>query len=50
MRAYHGLSSLAALDLARQLADRTDLPLMVHLAPSPPSLREVLPYLRRGTS
>jgi len=48
MRAYHGLSSLAGLDLARQLADQTNLPLMVHLAPSPPSLREILPYLREG--
>jgi len=48
MRAYHGLTNLAALELARQVADRTNLPLMVHLAPSPPSLREILPYLREG--
>ena len=48
MRAYHGLSSLAPLELARSAADQTHLPLMVHLAPSPPSLREILPHLREG--
>jgi dihydroorotase len=48
MRAYHGLASLAPLALARQVADQVKLPLMVHLAPSPPSIREILPYLREG--
>ena len=48
MRAYHGLTSLAPLSLARQVADQVKLPLMVHLAPSPPSIREILPYLREG--
>jgi dihydroorotase len=48
VRAYHGLPSLAPLRLARQLADQTNLPLMVHLAPSPPSLGQILPFLREG--
>jgi dihydroorotase len=48
MRAYHGLGSLDSLELARQVADQANLPLMVHLAPSPPSLHEILPYLREG--
>jgi len=36
------------LEMARQLADRVDLPLMVHIGNGPPSLDEVVALLRPG--
>ena len=36
------------LELARELADRVGLPLMVHIASGPPSLAAVAPLLRPG--
>jgi dihydroorotase len=36
------------LELARQLADRVELPLMVHIASGPPTLGEIAPLLRPG--
>ena len=48
VRVYTGLPSLLPLSAARELADEVGLPLVVHLAPSPPSFSEVLPYLRPG--
>jgi dihydroorotase len=33
---------------ARELADRVGLPLMTHIGTSPPSIDEVIPYLRPG--
>ena len=39
---------IRALELARELADRVDLPLMTHIGFGPPSLDEVVPLLRPG--
>jgi dihydroorotase len=36
------------LELGRELADRVELPLMVHIAYGPPTLAEVAPLLRPG--
>jgi len=36
------------LELARELADRVDLPLMVHIGFGPPTLDQVVPLLRPG--
>lgn len=36
------------LELARELADRVDLPLMVHIGMGPPTIDEVAPLLRPG--
>jgi dihydroorotase len=36
------------LELARELADRVELPLMVHIGYGPPTLAEVTPLLRPG--
>jgi len=41
-------TGLRPLELARELADRVALPLMVHIGNGPPSLAEVLPFLRTG--
>jgi dihydroorotase len=46
VRAYTGLKSLLAMSRARELADRVELPIMVHLAPAPPTFQELLPYLK----
>ncbi len=48
VRAYTGLTSLLAFSKARELADDLELPIMVHIAPGPPELREVLPFLKEG--
>ena len=48
VRAYTGLPSMRAMERARELADRVDLPIMVHTAPAPPTFEEVVSYLRRG--
>jgi dihydroorotase len=47
-RAYTGLKSLTALVRAREVADLTGLPIMVHIASGPPQFAEILPFLRRG--
>jgi dihydroorotase len=39
---------IRALELARELADRVGLPLMVHIGYGPPTLAEVSPLLRPG--
>ncbi|CAA9565006.1 MAG: Amidohydrolase [uncultured Thermomicrobiales bacterium] len=39
---------IRALELARELADKVDLPLMTHIGFGPPSLDEVVPLLRPG--
>ncbi|MFM8530489.1 MAG: amidohydrolase/deacetylase family metallohydrolase, partial [Ilumatobacteraceae bacterium] len=36
------------LEIARELADRVNLPLMVHIGGAPPTLDEVIPLLRPG--
>jgi dihydroorotase len=41
-------TGLRPLELARVLADRVELPLMVHIGNGPPSLDELLPLLRPG--
>lgn len=41
----HGLENLR---LAREVVDKTNLPLMVHISVAPPTLSEVLPLMRRG--
>jgi dihydroorotase len=48
VRMYTGLTSLAPLQAARALADEVGLPIVVHLAPPPPSFPDILPYLRPG--
>jgi dihydroorotase len=48
VRAYMGLKSMVPLQKARELADLVNLPIMVHLAPSPPNFTEILPYLKAG--
>jgi dihydroorotase len=41
-------SGIRPLELARELADRVDLPLMVHIGNGPPALADVLRLLRPG--
>ena len=41
-------TGMLAMQKARELADRVDLPLMTHIGGSPPSLQEVAEYLRPG--
>jgi dihydroorotase len=48
VRAYTGLTSLAALTRGREVADRTRSPMMVHIASGPPHFDEILPHLRAG--
>jgi dihydroorotase len=48
VRINTGLSSLAPLAAARELADRVGLPVVVHTAPAPPLFRDLLPHLRAG--
>jgi len=48
VRAYTGLPSMLSMRRARELADMVDLPIMVHLAPAPPSFDEVISYLKEG--
>ncbi|MCZ4351237.1 amidohydrolase family protein [Roseovarius aestuarii] len=48
MRAYTGLGNLEPLRETRKLADRFGLPIMVHTAPGPPEISDVLALLRDG--
>ncbi len=41
-------SGLVPLDIAREVADAVDLPLMVHIDHPPPSLDDVLAHMRKG--
>ena len=41
-------TGIKPLELARELADRVDLPLMVHIGQGPPALDEISKYLRPG--
>jgi len=41
-------TGIKPLQLARELADRVQLPLMVHISSGPPSLPEIAKYLRPG--
>lgn len=43
-----GPSGIAPLDVAQDVADRTGLPLMVHIDEPPPSYSEVVARLRKG--
>ena len=44
----YGPRILAALRKGREVAERTGLPMMVHIASGPPSFEEILPFLRAG--
>jgi dihydroorotase len=48
VRAYTGLASPAALIRGRDVADRTQSPMMIHIASGPPRFEEILPHLRAG--
>ena len=48
VRVYTGMSDLYALEQARILSDRTKLPIMVHLGPSPPAVVDTLALLEAG--
>src|SRR5215217_377937 len=41
-------TGIKPLELARELADRVDLPLMVHIGQGPPALEEIANYLKPG--
>ena len=41
-------TGIRPLELARELADRVDLPLMVHIGQGPPALDEIAKHLRPG--
>ena len=41
-------TGIKPLELARELADKVDLPLMVHIGEAPPTLDEICEYLRPG--
>jgi dihydroorotase len=41
-------TGIRPLELARELADRVNLPLMVHIGAAPPTLDEICTYLRPG--
>jgi dihydroorotase len=43
-----GRSGTRPLEIAREIADRLDVPIMTHLDLPPPSVQEVLPLLRAG--
>ncbi|WP_262028030.1 amidohydrolase/deacetylase family metallohydrolase [Microvirga sp. Mcv34] len=43
-----GNSGLVPLDIARQVADKVDMPMMVHIDVPPPTLPEVLARMRPG--
>ncbi|GGE26910.1 dihydroorotase [Pullulanibacillus camelliae] len=43
-----GKSGIRPLSLARALSETTELPLMVHIGSAPPSVDEILPYLKQG--
>lgn len=45
---HTGQYGLTAVALAREAADRTGLPLMMHIGNAPPALEEALAYLRSG--
>jgi dihydroorotase len=48
VRMYTGLTTLAPMSSARELADAVGLPLVVHTAKAPPSFADILAYLRAG--
>jgi len=48
VRAYTGLPSMRALEAARELAELVKLPIMVHIAPAPPSFADVVSFLKAG--
>ena len=48
VRVYTGMEDLYALEQARVLADRTKLPILVHLGPAPPAAAETLKLLGPG--
>ncbi|ORX51902.1 amidohydrolase [Hesseltinella vesiculosa] len=41
-------TGLRGMQRARQLGDRTGLPVMVHVGLAPPSMSDLLPYLKQG--
>ncbi|RUP48754.1 amidohydrolase [Jimgerdemannia flammicorona] len=41
-------TGMEALRRARELADRSNLPIMVHIGKAPPSIADIAPLLRRG--
>ena len=43
-----GNSGLVPLEIARQVADEVDMPMMVHIDVPPPSLKDVLGLMRKG--
>lgn len=47
-RSVVGASGIEPLRRARSLAEKTSLPLMVHIGSGPPDIRDVLALLRRG--
>ncbi len=47
-QSHAGTYGMTAVALARQAADATGLPLMMHIGNAPPALDAVLPYLRQG--
>ena len=48
VRMYTGLRSLVPAIRAREVADRAQVPLMVHIASGMPPFRDLLPWLRPG--
>jgi dihydroorotase len=48
VRMYTGLRSLVPVIRAREVADRAQVPLMVHIASGMPPFRDLLPWLRPG--
>ncbi|MFC7397107.1 amidohydrolase/deacetylase family metallohydrolase [Chelatococcus sp. GCM10030263] len=47
-RTASGTAGVVPLDIARQVADEADVPMMVHIDQPPPTLEEVLARLRPG--
>ena len=48
VRAYTGLKNFLCMERARELADETGLPILVHLSPPPPEFKDLLDYLKEG--
>jgi dihydroorotase len=48
VRVYTGLKSMKAMEVARELADIVQLPIMVHTAPAPPSFEDMIHFLAAG--
>jgi len=48
VRAFHGLTNLTPVYAALEAAEESDVPVMIHTSPPPPSVSQYMPLLRPG--